>query len=104
MKIYNFKQRQLFMKTFGCDPHQFTEHGIICAMSKRWVMDIVKFDDYLATQDSEYNSDECMYKDHKDVSCNDYIRLKFGDNILRLVKDLMDGNFIPTDYTTVTKD
>jgi hypothetical protein len=50
------------------------------------IIDIIKLDDELSRRDPEYNSDECTYKDLKDVSPFMYIELKYGKEAKKFIE------------------
>jgi hypothetical protein len=86
------------MKIFGIDPHFFTESGMIIVFQKRWVLDIVKFDEWLSEKDPEYDREKCTWKGEEHISLEGYIKLKFGAQAVKLVEDLINGNFTRTQY------
>lgn len=98
MKIYNKEQRNLFMKTFGVDPHIFSESSMLMAITGRWLFDILKFDKWCNDNDSDFDSEKCIYKGQKDTSLSEYLTIKYGEHITDLVSDIMNGNFTQTDY------
>lgn len=51
------------------------------------VLDIIKLDDLLARYDSDYNPNECTYKDQKKVSMSEYIKIKYGEDAVKFIQD-----------------
>lgn len=98
--FYNAQQRNLFMKTFGCDPHKFTDKLIMLSTHK-WAIDIMMFDDWLGKKDPDYYPEECCYKKQINVSMMEYLRIVYGEHICRLIEDLTKSNFVPTIYLPV---
>ena len=58
-----------------------------------FIFKALAFDDYLSSEDSDYNNVKCTYKDHEGVSTYKYIKLKYGDRAVAMVKYLLDGEF-----------
>jgi hypothetical protein len=98
--FYNRQQRDLFMRTFLIDPHKFTDKLIMFSTHK-WGLDIMAFDNWLEKDDPDYHPGECCYKKQTNVSMMEYLRIKYGEHICRLVHDLMISNFVPTIYLPV---
>ena len=52
-------------------------------------LDIIKLDERLAEHDSEYNPDECIWRDEKDISMAYYIELKYGVDARRFIESVI---------------
>lgn len=53
------------------------------------VIDIIKLDEEFNRRDPDYNSQECTYKDKKDISMSEYILLKYGQKAHDFIKNQM---------------
>lgn len=50
-------------------------------------IDIIELDNMFANRDNEYNNIECTYKDQKEVSTAEYVKLKYGEDAFNFLKD-----------------
>ena len=62
--------------------------GPISVINRKATINIVKFDDALALNDPEYDNVKCTYQS-KPISCNEYGALKYGENAVNLIIDLL---------------
>jgi hypothetical protein len=58
-------------------------------ITRKFELDTIKFDDMLSENDPEYNSKKCTYKEHEQVSCMEYLKLKYGEDIANKVYSLI---------------
>jgi hypothetical protein len=65
-------------KIFGFTPKL---DGLVSMISGKLVIDILKLDRILSGKDPEYDHILCTYKGKK-VSCSEYIKEKFGKEVL----------------------
>ena len=77
---------QTFRSIFGFELKRYYGNN---ALEMMMGFDIIKFEDDLASKDSEYNAEECSYK-NKNVSLEDYIKIKFGEEANSLITTLSD--------------
>jgi len=63
--------------------------GLISAASDKISLDVVKLDTLLGNRDKDYDTVKCTYKDRTGISPKDYIQLKFGDEAVQLIIDLI---------------
>jgi hypothetical protein len=52
-------------------------------------LDIIKLDEMFAQRDTEYNADECTYKELENVSMAKYVELKYGNEAFQFIKSLL---------------
>ena len=62
--------------------------GLISAATNKIRLDILKLDDIL-NRDPDYDGEKCTYKDKTDVSMSMYVELKYGEEAMQLIKDLL---------------
>ena len=77
---------QMFKSIFGFELKRYYGSN---ALEMMMGFDIIKFEDDLASKDSEYNAEECSYK-NKNVSLKDYIKIKFVEEANSLITTLSD--------------
>jgi len=55
--------------------------------------DIIKFDQWLADNDIEYDNKQCMYKNRTGYSMGMYIKAKFGEEAFQMIDYLNKRHF-----------
>ena len=62
--------------------------GLMSALLKKKQIDIVKFDEKLSQHIPGYDNEKCTYK-NKPVSCDDIVKIIYGERALKLVNELL---------------
>lgn len=78
--MLNIKLLDKFIQTFNINNPTIFMDGFISVLSNRYVLNIIKFDDWLHAQG---------YKEEIHGSMCDYIRLKYGENGIKIVEQLI---------------
>ena len=60
---------------------------------KVFIFKAVAFDDYLSSEDPDYNNAKCTYKDQEGFSTYKYIETKYGKRAVDMVKYLLNAEF-----------
>lgn len=53
------------------------------------IIDVLKLDQNLSNHDSDYDSILCTYKDQKNISQSEYIKIKYGEDAEKFVRNNM---------------
>lgn len=86
MKTTDKDKWQKLAKIIGFTPPL---DGLLSSTSGNIQLDIIKLDKLLDSRDHNYNADKCTYKDKTDISPAEYVQLRFGDEAVELIKDLL---------------
>jgi hypothetical protein len=65
----------------------------LSALSRRFCFDIIEFDSYLDSIDTDYNASECTYKGKTGYSASKYITEKYGERAEQMIIYLNNSDF-----------
>ncbi len=92
MRMTDRDFNEKFEITFGGTIKSFMD-TVISFISGQYCLDIIVFEKYLAGKDSDYNADNCTYKDAENISLNNFIEMKYGKEAVAMIDYLLKGNF-----------